>query len=173
MSTFNAFDISPVPTPGPDALAPEPFRGIYGMPMFLTLPARDLEVSTRFWTQGLGFISLFSIPGRLAHLRRWAFQDVLLVSDEEDAGARPGGATLSIACVLGQLDDVVRACERLRPGCAQPARTTPWNSREVEVTTPEGLRLILTAALPWDPASEQASGLRSIGIDPGEEQTPA
>ena len=32
-----------------------------------------------FWTEALGFFPLFSIPGRLVHLRRWAFQDVLLV----------------------------------------------------------------------------------------------
>ena len=36
--TFPAFDLSPVPVPGPDAVAPEPFRGIYGMPQFVTLP---------------------------------------------------------------------------------------------------------------------------------------
>lgn len=34
MSTYyNAFDISPVPAPGPDTQPPEVYRGIYGMPM--------------------------------------------------------------------------------------------------------------------------------------------
>ena len=178
MSTFHAFDISPVPAPGPDAIAPEPFRGIYGMPMFLTLPTADLAASSQFWTRGLGFIELFTIPGRLVHLRRWAFQDVLLVPDGAADGAQadaaapsvpgpvlPDGAGLCLSVVLGQLDEMVAACEELRPGCTRPPRMTPWNSREVEVATPEGLRLVLTAAVPLDPAGEQAQGLRDVGID--------
>ena len=45
MSTFNAFEMSPVPTPSKDAQPPEPFHGIYGMPMFVTVPTSDLS----FW----------------------------------------------------------------------------------------------------------------------------
>ncbi len=33
---YNAFEMSPVPAPGPDAVPPEPFRGIYGMPASVT-----------------------------------------------------------------------------------------------------------------------------------------
>ena len=58
---------------------PEVYRGIYGMPMFVTIPTSDLAASVEFWVRGLGFIDLFTIPGRLTHLRRWAFQDALLV----------------------------------------------------------------------------------------------
>ncbi len=54
--TFNAFEISPVPALSADAQPPEPFRGIYGMPMFVTTPTTDIETSIKFWTQGLGFI---------------------------------------------------------------------------------------------------------------------
>ena len=43
MSTFNAFEMSPVPAPSEDAQPPEPFRGIYGMPMFVTVPTSDLD----------------------------------------------------------------------------------------------------------------------------------
>ncbi|MDD7963286.1 hypothetical protein [Microbacterium thalli] len=31
---YDAFEISPVPAPTPDAVAPELYRGIYGMPAF-------------------------------------------------------------------------------------------------------------------------------------------
>lgn len=41
---YNAFEISPVPAPGPDAVAPEPFRGIYGMPAFVNIPDRKSVV---------------------------------------------------------------------------------------------------------------------------------
>jgi hypothetical protein len=42
---YPAFHVSPVPEPGPDAVAPEVFRGIYGMPMFVTVPTDDLAAS--------------------------------------------------------------------------------------------------------------------------------
>src|SRR3954466_5351661 len=68
---YNAFEMSPVPAPGPDAVPPEPFRGIYGMPAFVTIPTSDFAASVDFWIRGLGFFELFSIPGRVVHLRRW------------------------------------------------------------------------------------------------------
>ena len=172
---FNAFEMSPVPAPAEDAQPPEPFRGIYGMPMFVTVSAQDLTQSVEFWTDGLGFFVLFSIPGKLAHLRRWAFQDVLLVpAGEEPPPSAPVPAapftspapalTVSFACVLNQIETTAEACERLRPGCGQGPRATLWNSREIEVATPEGVRVILTAARPLDPHSEQAGNMERIGI---------
>ena len=121
---FNAFEMSPVPAPAEDAQPPEPFRGIYGMPMFVTVSAQDLTQSVEFWTDGLGFFVLFSIPGKLAHLRRWAFQDVLLVpAGEEPPPSAPVPAapftspapalTVSFACVLNQIETTAEACERL------------------------------------------------------------
>jgi hypothetical protein len=78
--------------PALDATAPEVYREYYGMPMFVYVPTRDLAASADFWIRGLGFIDLFSIPDRLTHLRRWAFQDVLLVPTARRAGAAPGSA---------------------------------------------------------------------------------
>ena len=114
---YNAFEMSPVPAPGPDAVAPEPFRGIYGMPAFATIPATDLAASADFWVRGLGFFELFAIPGRLVHLRRWAFQDVLLVTTAAAAEQAPA-MSVSFACLLSQLDSVAEACRALRPGSA-------------------------------------------------------
>ncbi len=86
--------VSPVPLPALDATPPEVHRGIYGMPVFLTVPTPDLAASADSWIRGLGFIDLFSVPGQVTHLRRWAFQDVLLV---------PGGTAGSGASVDHQL----------------------------------------------------------------------
>ena len=61
-----------MPLSGPDAVVPEPFRGIYGMPQFLTVPCADLAGSTDFWVRGLGFIDLFCVPGQVVYLRRTA-----------------------------------------------------------------------------------------------------
>lgn len=161
--SYNAFEISPVPTPGPDAVPPEPFRGIYGMPAFVTIPTADLAGSVDFWVRGLGFFELFSIPGTLTHLRRWAFQDVLLVA-APDTAERPPAMSVSFACVLSQLDGLAETCRALRPESVEGPRDTPWNTRDVEVITPENARVVLTAAKPFDPDSQEARNLADIGI---------
>lgn len=60
---YNAVEMSPVLAPGPEATAPERFEGIYRMPSFVTIPTSDLTASVDFWTQGLDFFELFSVPG--------------------------------------------------------------------------------------------------------------
>ncbi|MFD7552100.1 VOC family protein [Streptomyces sp. NPDC059816] len=162
---YNAFEISPVPDPGPDAVPPEPFRGIYGMPAFVTIPTSDLSASVDFWVRGLGFFELFGIPGELAHLRRWAFQDVLLVR-APSVPERAPELSVSFACVLGQVDAIVEACRALRPNAVDGPRDTPWNTRDVVVITPENARIVFTAAKPFDPASQEARNLEAMGITP-------
>jgi hypothetical protein len=159
---YNAFEISPVPAPALDATPPEVYRGIYGMPMFVTVPTSDLAASVEFWTRGLGFIDLFTIPGRLTHLRRWAFQDALLVPAGRPA--EPPTVSISYACVLSQVDEIAQACAALLPGCTAGARKTPWNTVELEVITPENARVIMTAARPLDPDSAEARNLEAVGF---------
>lgn len=162
---FNAFEIGPVSERGAKAVAPEVFRGIYAMPAFVTIPTADLKASTEFWVQGLGFIELFSVPGQVVHLRRWAFQDVLLVPAEPGAAAEEVPAmSVSFSCVLAQIDPVVEACTALSPGSVTGPRDTPWRSREVEIITPERVRVVYTAPLELDPASQEARDLAAVGI---------
>lgn len=165
--TYPAFDISPVPVPTTDAVPPEQFRGLYGMPMFVSIPTSDLAESVDFWIRGLGFFDLFSVPDRLTHLRRWAFQDVLLVPGER-AGSPPP-VSVSFACVLSQIGQIANACEELRAGCTSGPHVKPWNSLELEIVTPENAHVIMTAARPYDPNSAEAEYLRGMGIDgPGD-----
>lgn len=162
---YDAFEMSPVPAPGPDAVPPEPFRGIYGMPAFVTIATSDLTASVDFWTRGLGFFELFRIPGQVVHLRRWAFQDVLLVPAASVPEQAPVPAiSFSFACVLSQVDSLVEACRAVRPNSVEGPRDTPWNTRDVTVTTPEKARIVFTAAKPFDPASEEARNLAAVGI---------
>lgn len=161
---YNAFEMSPVPAPGPDATAPELFRGIYGMPAFVTIPTSDLAASVDFWNRGLGFFELFSIPDTLVHLRRWAFQDVLLVS-AETVPEQPPAMSVSFACVLSQIDSLAEACRALRPTSVDGPRDTQWNSRDVKVVTPENVRVVFTAAKPLNLDSQEAQNLESIGIN--------
>ncbi|WP_328990791.1 VOC family protein [Kribbella sp. NBC_01245] len=157
---YSAFEISPVPPPALDAVPPEVYQGIYGMPMFVTVPTSDLAASADFWIRGLGFIDLFTIPGRVTHLRRWAFQDVLLVPTGRSAEVP--AMTVSFACVLSQVDEIAAACTELLPGCTTGPRQTPWNTMDLEIVTPENARVILTAARPQD--AESARYLESVGI---------
>ncbi|MBB4686534.1 VOC family protein [Amycolatopsis jiangsuensis] len=154
---------SPVPVPAFDAVSPGNYDGIYGMPMFLTVPTADLAASREFWLRGLGFSDLFSIPGRLVHLRRWAFQDVLLEPGERSAGA--GAPRINFSCVLGELGEIRERCEELLPGCTDGPHERPWNSLDLIVVTPEGTRVVLTAAQPIDPDSVVADRLRAVGIE--------
>lgn len=166
--TYPAFDMGPVPLPALDAEPAELFRGIYGMPMFVNVPTRDMAASVEFWTRGLGFFEFFAAPGRVTHLRRWAFQDVLLVPTENPAEipAGPTAVTVTFSCVLSQVDQIATACAELVPGSITGPRRTPWNTIDLEVVTPENVRVIMTAARPYDPASAEAQSLRDeLGIE--------
>jgi len=155
---YPAFEMSPVPRPGPDARPPEPFRGIYGMPMFVTAPTDDLDASTDFWVRGLGFFDFFTAPGTITHLRRWAFQDVLLVPGAP--AVAPGPLSVSFSCVLSEIDAIAAACEEVSPGSTTGPRLQPWGTVDLEVVTPERTRVVMTAARPWDPASAEAQTVR-------------
>lgn len=173
MSYDNAFEMSPVPTPSAEAVAPEPFRGIYGMPMFNRVFTTDAEASREFWTRGLGFFDLFSIPGTLTHLRRWAFQDVLLVPAPEQMENAPS-MIVSFACVMSEIDQIAAACIDLRPGCTDGPRETPWNTIDLEVITPENARVVMTAGRPLDPEGEAAASLHAMGfLMPDQEEAAA
>lgn len=165
MSTYT----SPVPLPSLDAAPAEIHRGFYGMPMFCVAPTRDLDASRDFWIEGLGFIDLFTAPGQLTHLRRWAFQDVLLVPAEGPGAVGAVGADhpmrVSFSCVVSQIHEVAARCERLLPGSTEEPRVMPWNSLELTVVTPENTHVVMTAARPIDPKGPQAAHLRSIGIE--------
>lgn len=159
---FDAFDIGPTSERGITAVAPEVFRGIYAMPSFVTIPTSDLAASADFWLRGLGFIDLFSIPGQVTHLRRWAYQDVLLVP--ASAPAETPAMSVSFSCVMSQLDALAEACEALLPGSTTGPRDTPWLTRDVEVITPEHARVVFTAPREFDPESPEAKALAAAGI---------
>ena len=78
--------------------------------------------------------------------------------------------SFSFSGVLSQVDSLAEACRALRPNSVDGPRDTPWNTRDVEVITPENARIVFTAAKPFDPASQEARNLAAIGITPpGEE----
>lgn len=159
---YNAFEISPVPDPTKNEPVPEPYRGTYAMPMFATIGTPDFERSTEFWTSALGFVDFFSVPDQVVHLRRWAFQDVLLVpTDGRPAGRGP--VSVSFSCALSQIETVTAECERLVPGSVDGPHHQVWNTVDLNITTPEGATVTFTAVKPLDTSSEQAASMAEHG----------
>lgn len=143
---------SPVPDPAPGAKAPGVSRAIYGMPMFATLLVRDIRATVSWYTAGLGFIDLFTMPGPdgdpvLVHLRRWQFQDLLVRRASEPV--TPGsGCTLSFAAVYDEIDLLAERARAHGGGRVDGPADTPWNSRDLTTADPDGNVVIFTAARP-------------------------
>jgi uncharacterized glyoxalase superfamily protein PhnB len=143
---------SPVPAPGPGVEAPDISRDIYGMPFFATLLVSDVSATVSWYTEALDFITLFTIPDpdgqpALVHLRRWQFQD-LLVRPSPGPVSAGTGVTLSFAAVY---DEVEALAERARAHTSDSVSgpiDTPWNTREVTTTDPDGNVIIFTAGRP-------------------------
>jgi catechol 2,3-dioxygenase-like lactoylglutathione lyase family enzyme len=143
---------SPVPAPAAGAEPPPISRAIYGMPMFATLLARDLQATVSWYTDGLGFINLFTMPGPdgtpvLVHLRRWQFQDLLIRSAHRPV--TPGdGCQLSFAAVYGELDALAERARAHGAGRVDGPADTPWNTRDLTAADPDGQVVVFTAARP-------------------------
>jgi catechol 2,3-dioxygenase-like lactoylglutathione lyase family enzyme len=164
---------SPVPMPGESA--PPVSRAIYGMPMFATLLAADLAGTTSWYTDGLGFIDLFSIPGPsgpvLVHLRRWQFQDLLV--RPAPAPVAPGtGLTLSFAAAYDEIDALAERAREHGAGRVDGPTDTPWNTRDLTTVDPDGNVVIFTAARPPDQQDRSFTDQMhrwnaEQGLDPG------
>lgn len=127
-------------------------RGIYGMPAFTSLRVSDLSVSRRWWTDGLGFVELAVMPGpdgpeSLIHLRRYRYQDVLLVGGRPTGAPAPVGVMVSFAHA-GPLDELAEIADRLRSlgaGDVSGPDETPWYAVQVTAADPDGYTVTLTA----------------------------
>jgi catechol 2,3-dioxygenase-like lactoylglutathione lyase family enzyme len=91
-------------------------REIYVMPGFTTLPVADLERATR-WYGHLGFVVLAEMgdgPARLVHLRRYRYQDLLLVLRGADEDPPAGAAARTSFSHTGPLDELDAMAAALR-----------------------------------------------------------
>jgi uncharacterized glyoxalase superfamily protein PhnB len=123
------------------------------MPMFATLVVANIELTTSWYVEGLGFISLFTVPGpsgpALVHLRRWQFQDLLARPASEPVV--PGnGCLLSFAAVLDELDDLAARARAHGAGRVEGPIDTAWNTRDLTTIDPDGNVVVFTAARPAD-----------------------
>ena len=125
-------------------------RDIYGMPAFVTLVVDDVRDAATWFTSALDFIELFAMPPgehpALVHLRRWRYQD-LLVRAGGDGTPVAGGIQLSFAAEYDELE-ALAAKARAHGAEVEGPEDTPWNTCDVAVVTPQGLRMIFTARRP-------------------------
>lgn len=126
-------------------------RDIYGMPAFVTLVAPDVRAAAAWFTRSLDFIELFAMPPGnepvLIHLRRWRYQDILIRRGEAP-NAIGAGIQLSLAADYDEIDALAARATRAGDAHVEGPTDTDWNTRDLTVTTPEGLRLVFTAPRP-------------------------
>ncbi len=126
-------------------------RDIYGMPAFATLAVPDLRATVEWFTGALDFIQLFAIPSPadpvLVHLRRWRYQDIL-VRRAESPQPIGAGISLSFAVEFDELDALAARVRSFAGGSADGPADTAWNTRDLTVTTPDGLVVVFTARRP-------------------------
>lgn len=128
-------------------------REIHGMQAFASLAVPEVRAAVAWFTDALDFVELFAMPPGddlvLVHLRRWRYQDIPIRRAEtgqlESTAPVIGAVQLSFAAECDELDALA---DRARRSCAAAVlghRDTPWNTRDFEVSTPQGLRLLFTA----------------------------
>ncbi len=148
--------------------APVVDREIYVMPMFATLPVADLDRS-RAWYATLGFVELAVMPApdgsvQLVHLRRYRYQDLLLVPGDASV-ANTTRVSFSHTGVLEELDELAAAVRALGGGDVTGPTTTPWRAVELEARDPDGHVVVLTAQSTEPPAEGWDEFVRSSIVE--------
>jgi catechol 2,3-dioxygenase-like lactoylglutathione lyase family enzyme len=123
---------------------------IYPMPAFVRLETPDVARLVAFFTEILDFGIVFVGPEMhgepiLVHLRRAKYQDVLVAPQALAIFERD--ASLGVCFGAGEADEVdalgARIADRA-PAALDGPVDTPWNTRDVTVTDPDGHRWTFT-----------------------------
>jgi catechol 2,3-dioxygenase-like lactoylglutathione lyase family enzyme len=137
---------------------------IYPMPSFPTLIVKDVEVSSSFYQNALGFKPIFTMTGpdgtpSLVHLRWVKYADVLLTKSRDGKElAEPKGVGVSLNFNMfehfdGYMDAFAKHARENDASVTGPV-DQPWNVREVTVLDPDGYKLIFTMPINTNPAFE-------------------
>ena len=127
---------------------------IYPMPLFPTLSVDDVDASSKFYQNALGFKHIFTMPGpdgelSLVHLRWVKYADLLITKSQvgkELAGPRGIGISLNFNMLEhfnGDMDAFSKYARENGANVTGPI-DQPWNVREVTVLDPDGYKLIFT-----------------------------
>jgi catechol 2,3-dioxygenase-like lactoylglutathione lyase family enzyme len=130
---------------------------IYPMPSFPTLIVKDLETSSDFYQNALGFKHIFTMPGpggqpSLVHLRWVKYADLLLTKSRDGRkldGPKGIGVSLNFNMLEhfdGNMDAFAKHARENGANVTGPI-DQPWNVRDVIVFDPDGYKLIFTMPL--------------------------
>ena len=127
---------------------------IYPMPLFPTLIVGDVEASSKFYQNLLGFKHIFTMPGpdgipNLVHLRWVKYADILITRSgdgREAAGPKGIGISLNFNLLEHFDGDVDAFANHIRKNGANVTGPIdqPWNVREITVLDPDGYKLIFS-----------------------------
>jgi uncharacterized glyoxalase superfamily protein PhnB len=131
---------------------------IYPMPSFPVLIVSNLEASSKFYQEALGFQHIFTMPGPggkpfLVHLRWLKYADLLIApprDGKEIPAPRGSGISLSFQMLErfeGSVDALVEQAKAKGANIVSGPLDQPWNVREVTILDPDGYRLVFTAPI--------------------------
>jgi len=120
----------------------------YPMPSFVTLVVSDIERSTDWYCNGLGFLEVFTMPGpggapSLVHLRWTRYGDLLLYPDRGGAlAATPRGKGVGLNYAAEDVDQLATRAREHGAQVVEGPVDRPWNARELVILDPDGYRLV-------------------------------
>lgn len=131
---------------------------IYPMPFFVNLIVSDLEASSKFYQETLGFKHIFTMPGpggkpMLVHLRWTKYADLLLSSPRDGKPVpEPKGAGVALSFQMlerfdGSVDVLAEQANARGANLISGPLDQPWNVRELTILDPDGYKLVFTAPL--------------------------
>ncbi|MDE2970051.1 MAG: VOC family protein [Chloroflexota bacterium] len=126
---------------------------IYPMAMFPTLSVADIDASVVWYSEKVGFATVFSLPGPdgetvMAHLRWRKHADLLLAPEAgpTQAGrAKGAGVALSFLADAMPIDDLAAELAGRGVEIAEGPVSRPWNVRDFVVLDPDWYRLVFFA----------------------------
>jgi uncharacterized glyoxalase superfamily protein PhnB len=127
---------------------------IYPMPLFPTLTVDDVEASSDFYQNALGFKHIFTMSGpdgkpSLVHLRWVKYADLLITKSrdgKELTGPKGIGVSINFNMLEhfnGDMDAFAKFARENGANVAGPI-DQPWNVREVTVLDLDGYKLIFS-----------------------------
>ncbi len=133
---------------------------IYPMPAFPTLIVDNVEASSNFYQNALGFKHIFTMPGpdgkpSLVHLRWVKYADLLITKPRDNTNLiGPKGAGVSLNFIMlehfgGNMDAFAQYARENGANVTGPI-DQPWNVREVTVLDPDGYKLIFSMPINLD-----------------------
>ena len=130
-------------------------RDIYVMPQFATFTVSDLDAASQWYVDGLGFVVLATMhdpagTAQLVHLRRFRYQDILLVPGGDARDTGDAGIHVSIAAGPENLEARARTARGVDGGSVDGPTRTAWNTRDVTFHDDDGHEVVFTAPVAID-----------------------